>query len=237
MRDFLKNACTQLGIELSDTMIDQFLRYKDLLLEHNQHMNLTAITDEREVIIRHFVDSLASVPHLGATAQTTIVDIGTGAGLPGIPLAIAMPHVQFTLVDSLEKRIGFLEQVCEALTLDNVTLVVARTEDLARDSDYREQFDICVSRGVAPLYKLLELGIAFVKPTGQFVAYKGAKLDEEVTEATKALQTFDCQIERTQNYTLPTTDMSPSLLFIQKNGATPPMYPRKPNQIKNNPLK
>ena len=236
MRDFLIDSCIQLNVTLTERMADQLMLYKDLLITHNQHMNLTAITDDREVILRHFVDSLASVPYLGVDENTRITDIGTGAGLPGIPLAIAMPHVRFTLVDSLEKRIGFLETVCEALDLDNVTLVAARTEDLARDAGYREQFDICVSRGVAPLYKLLELGIAFVKPGGQFVAYKGAKLAEEVTEATKALETFTCHVQCTESYTLPTTDMSPTLLFIQKKEQTPSMYPRKPNQIKNKPL-
>ena len=233
---FLTDACEQLNITLTDRMVTQLLSYKDLLITHNQHMNLTAITDEREVIIRHFVDSLAGMPELVVTEDTTICDIGTGAGLPGIPLAIAMPQVQFTLVDSLEKRIGFLELVCETLELDNVTLVAARTEDLAQDLAYREQFDVCVSRGVAPLYKLLELGIAFVKPGGLFLAYKGAKVVEEVSEASRSLAVFTCSVERTTSYTLPTTDMSPSLLFIHKNGATPPMYPRKPNQIKNKPL-
>lgn len=237
MSDFLIASCHPLKVTLTEAMVAQFLQYKDLLLSHNEHMNLTAITDEREVILRHFVDSLASVPHLAVTAKSKLVDIGTGAGLPGIPLAIVLPEVQFTLVDSLAKRIGFLQTVVDSLGLTNVTLITARTEDLGKDNTYRETFDFCVSRGVAPLYKLLELGIAFVKPGGYFVAYKGAKLSEELQEAQRALDMFSSVVERTETYTLPTTDMSPSLLFIQKNAPTPMLYPRKPNQIKNSPLK
>lgn len=239
MKDFLKEACENLDIYITEHMVNQLFSYKDMLIEHNKNINLTAITDEKDIILKHFVDSLVGSKHIKNffLKEPCVIDIGTGAGFPGIPLAIALPDVNFTLLDSLAKRTDFLELVCNKLGLSNVKIVTARTEDAAHELDYREKYDFCVSRGVAPLYKLLELGIGFVKPFGSFLAYKGAKAFEEIEEAKESLNIFGCSVSKIYKYTLPTTDISPNLIFVDKKVQTPLIYPRKPNKIKNNPLK
>ena len=163
----LQESCEKMGVSLTEEMASQFMTYLSLLLEWNEKMNLTAITDKKDVVQKHFVDCLSILPHLSLTGQEKIIDVGTGAGFPGIPVKIACPEVEMTLLDSLQKRIGFLEEVGNQLGLSGVNYVHSRAEDGGQNPDYREQFDLCVSRAVANLAVLAEFCLPFVKSRRQ----------------------------------------------------------------------
>ena len=182
-----KEGLKELQIELSDKQINQFLQYYELLVETNKVMNLTAITEFDEVVEKHFLDSLSLCRVYDLKDNVKILDLGTGAGFPGIPLKIAFPDLELVLADSLNKRIKFLNQVIDELELKNITAVHARAEELGKNKDYREQFDVCVSRAVANLSSLSEYCIPFVKVGGKFISYKSGSIEEEVAEAKKAV--------------------------------------------------
>ena len=182
-----KEGLKELQIELSDKQINQFLKYYELLVETNKVMNLTAITEFDEVVEKHFLDSLSLCRVYDLKDNVKILDLGTGAGFPGIPLKIAFPDLELVLADSLNKRIKFLNQVIDELELKNITAVHARAEELGKNKDYREQFDVCVSRAVANLSSLSEYCIPFVKVGGKFISYKSGSIEEEVAEAKKAV--------------------------------------------------
>lgn len=233
----LQSCCEQMQIHLSQEMGEQFMTYMSLLLEWNEKMNLTAITDEREVILKHFADCLSLVPHLKISRNTKIIDVGTGAGFPGLPVKIACPEVSMTLLDSLQKRIGFLEEAIKTMGLDDIVCVHARAEDGGQNPLYREEFDYCVSRAVANLAVLSEYCLPFVKIGGTLAALKGPDVLGEITAAEGALEKLGGRVSKVIDVTIPFTELSHKLVFIEKVSSTPKQYPRKAGKISKNPLK
>lgn len=233
MQDLFRNY----GIELDQTRIDKFEKYYELLIQENQKMNLTTITKYDDVVKKHFLDScliLKDIP-FSYFENKVVLDLGTGAGFPGIPLAIMLPNTSFTLVDSLNKRIEFLELIVDALGLTNVELIHGRAEDLGRNDKYREQFDICVSRAVAALPLLLEYCSPFIKVEGNLFLYKSKKITQEIEEAKNAFHILNCNIEKILNLA-DEKDYERYILKINKNNFTPNKYPRKAGKPKKNPL-
>ena len=235
IQDF-HNLCTKNNITLSNQQITQFQKYYELLIEWNEKMNLTAITDFHEVCLKHFYDSIALIHYLEFKESDLVLDIGTGAGFPGIPLKILFPNTRFVLADSLNKRLTFLDEVIQELELEKIELVHGRAEDLGHDSDFREQFDYCVSRAVANLSTLSELCLPFVKVGGQFISYKSEHVKDEINQADHALAVLNGKIDRQEDYTLPDSDFFRSILFIRKEDGCPNQYPRKAGKPNKNPL-
>ena len=225
----------QLGITLSDSQLEQFYSYYEMLVEKNKVMNLTAITEECEVVTKHFSDSLSLFGLLremqaGGDAwykTCNVIDVGTGAGFPGIPLKIVFPELRVTLLDSLNKRIKFLNEVIEALGLEKITAIHGRAEDFAKQKEYREQFDYVVSRAVANLTVLSEYCLPYVKEDGYFLPYKSGDIKEEAANSKKAVKILGGNIEDIISFEIPDTDMARTILKIHKTKATPKRFPRK----------
>lgn len=226
----------QVGITLTEKQLGQFDLFYQMMVETNKHMNLTAITEEDEVISKHFVDSLSCAKVMDMDQVHSIIDIGTGAGFPGIPLKIAYPEIEMVLVDSLQKRVKFLNDVIQKLGLEKVTAIHGRAEDLARDKRYRATFDLCVSRAVANLSTLTEYCIPFVRVNGYFVSYKAQKGLEELESAKNCLQILGCKVEDTHAFVLEGDDSQRILLKIKKCKGTGKAYPRKAGVPSKNPL-
>lgn len=230
----------QLSITLSGEQKQQFLTYYEYLVEKNKVMNLTAITEYEEVITKHFLDSLAVVKTScfkpEKLAGKRLIDIGTGAGFPGIPLKIAFPDLEILLLDSLNKRINFLNEVTEMLGLTKINTVHGRAEDYAKQKGYRESFDFCVSRAVANLSTLSEYCIPFVKQGGCFISYKSGSVDQELIQAEKAVKILGGQREEVVRFSLADTDMDRSFVVIRKVKPTPKKYPRKAGLPSKEPL-
>ena len=227
--DLLTNSLKEFHITLTNQQFHQFQSYYELMLEWNSFMNLTAITEMDEVIMKHFVDSVSliqAVPDL-AEKEYSLIDVGTGAGFPGIPLKIVFPDLKITLLDSLNKRVKFLNQVILDLSLDGIDAVHGRAEDLAQQETYREQFDLCVSRAVANLSTLSEYCLPFVKENGYFISYKSEKITEEYEQAKKAIKTLGGSFDHQVEFHLPQSDIYRNLFMIQKVNHTPKKYPRK----------
>ena len=229
--EFMKN-----GIEFRDEQIDQLSIYYDMLIEKNKVMNLTAITDEEEVIRKHFIDSLSCSSIIDMNNISKCIDIGTGAGFPGIPLKIFYPDTDFILVDSLGKRVKFLNDVTEALGLKGISSIHARAEDLGHDPSYRGRFDLCVSRAVAGLNVLSEYCIPFLKKDGYFIAYKSKKADEEIRQAQGSMKKIGWKVEETREFMLTPQGESRVLIKIKKIKKTPALYPRKAGIPSRKPL-
>ena len=225
--DKLDTELNKLGITLTSRLKEQFDRYYELLVEWNKVMNLTGITNYDEVNLKHFTDSLTIVRVKNMAEISTLIDIGTGAGFPGIPIKIVYPHIKVVLLDSLNKRLKFLNTVIDELSLESVETLHGRAEDHARNIKYREKFDICVSRAVANLSTLSEYCLPFVKRNGTFVSYKSGTSDEEIMYAEKAVDILGGKIVKIDKFTLPDTDMGRALVKIEKVKNTPGKYPRK----------
>ena len=231
METLLKKGLAELGVDCSGT--PPLLRYGELLLETNKVMNLTAITEPKDVATLHFLDSAALLT-LADLKGKTVVDVGTGAGFPGMPMKILEPSIQLTLLDSLGKRITFLQEVCDNLGLTDVQCVHARAEEFA--AEHRQSFDFAVSRAVANLSVLGELCLPLVKPGGYFLSMKSVESGQELEAAKKAIQILGGWVERTADYQIPGTDVTHRVIFIKKIAETPKKYPRPFAKIKKNPL-
>ena len=214
-------------IELSDYQMSQLNRYYELLIEWNEKINLTTITEYEEVLTKHFLDSLSISGVLKNKENIKMIDVGTGAGFPGIPIKIVYPKISLTLLDSLKKRILFLDEVIAELNLTEIETIHGRAEDCARMKEHREQYDICVSRAVANLAALSELCLPFVKEKGVFISYKSEKADMEIEQAKNAISLFGGDIIEKESFRLPNTDYERNLVRIQKTKQTPMKYPRK----------
>lgn len=229
----------ELHISLNDNQLKQFMAYYELLVEYNHVMNLTAITEFDDVMKKHFVDSLSLVKIFGndVTGDVSLIDVGTGAGFPGIPLKIAFPDLKVTLLDSLNKRVNFLQTVIDELGLANIKAIHGRAEDFAKKGQLREQYDLCVSRAVANLSTLSEYCLPYVKVGGFFIPYKSEKIEEEKAAAEHAVSILGGKIERQVEFTLPSSDIYRNLLVIRKIKETPAKYPRKAGTATKEPLK
>ncbi|MCM1241263.1 MAG: 16S rRNA (guanine(527)-N(7))-methyltransferase RsmG [Roseburia sp.] len=237
--DFFYKDLEELSISLNEKQICQFMSYYELLIEWNRVMNLTAITDFEEVCKKHFIDSLCFVKVFDDDTlqkKLSVIDIGTGAGFPGIPLKIVFPDLKITLLDSLQKRVNFLETVIEKLSLENMEVIHGRAEDFAKKGKLREKYDICVSRAVANLSTLSEYCLPYIKNNGYFISYKSEKISEEMEKAKNAIFILGGSIEKQIEFILPGSDIYRNLVVIRKIKETPALYPRKAGIPSKNPL-
>ncbi len=237
MNNVLTEKVKELSIVLNDKQIQQFEQYYNILVEWNKVMNLTAITEYEEVVEKHFLDSLTIVNAIHVEKIETLIDVGTGAGFPGIPLKIAFPHLKVTLLDSLNKRIKFLNEVIDLLELNDIKAIHGRAEDYAKQAEYREQYDICVSRAVANLATLSEYCLPYVKVDGLFVPYKSGEIDEELKSSEKAVSILGGKVEEVVKFQLPGTGIGRSFVKIHKIKETKKKYPRKAGMPTKEPLK
>lgn len=245
MRDnaIFRRGLEKLNIELTEEQFDQFEQYYDMLIEKNKVMNLTAITEYEEVLVKHFLDSLSIVNSnsvrkiiMNKENHISLCDIGTGAGFPGIPLKISFPHLSVCLMDSLNKRILFLQDVINKLNLSDISAIHARCEEIARKPEYRDQYDICTSRAVAKLNSLSELCLPFVKKDGVFVSYKAGNIQDELVEGSPAINKLCGKVTETKSFILPESDNERTLIVTTKIGPTPKAYPRAGGKIFSKPL-
>lgn len=230
----LYEEAKSIGVELNELALNRFQTYYEMLLDYNERMNLTAITEENEVIVKHFCDSLFLLTKYDIKPGAKVIDVGTGAGFPGVPLMIARPDLKITLLDGLNKRLVFLSDVCERLGL-SAEIVHSRAEDGANDKKYREKFDVATSRAVARLNVLCEYCLPYVKKDGVFLAMKGPAGDEELAESQNALKVLGGQVTAVEKYTLSDESLR-TIISVKKVSHTHPSYPRHNSKIKKQPL-
>ena len=231
----LKCILSNINIKIEDDQVSKFCKYMNLLLEWNEKINLTAITEQNDIILKHFVDSLTISKYLKKDEK--IVDIGTGAGFPGIPLAIVNKSNSFVLVDSLNKRINFLNDIKEKIELENIIAIHSRAEEFGQNKNYREKFDIAVSRAVANLSVLTEYLLPSVKVGGKVICMKGSQIEDEIKDAQFAIKELGGKIKKIEEFCLPTTDMKRNIIIIEKIKPTLKKYPRKSGLPSKQPLK
>ena len=229
--------CNDKGIELKEEQLSMLSSFYEMLVEKNKVMNLTGITEWDDVVLRHYIDSISISEIMNLNDfRGKVLDLGTGAGFPGIPLKIIFPNLQITLFDSLNKRIRFLQDVIDELELKNIEAIHGRAEEFGKNSDYREQYDLVVSRAVANIATLSEYCLPFVKVGGSFISYKTDSIEEEISNSGKAVSILGGKIERVEHFTLPNTDMERSLLQIKKIKTTSKKFPRKAGLPSKEPL-
>lgn len=224
-KEKMEQYAKQIGIVLKEKQIDQFYQYMQLLLEWNEKMNLTAITKPEEIIVKHLIDSITIAKYIEKNSK--LVDVGTGAGFPGIPLKIIREDIEITLLDSLNKRICFLEEVMKQLKLEKIEAIHSRVEDFGKNKKYREAFDYATSRAVANLATLSEYLIPLVKIQGRALCMKGSTIKEEIEQSQKAITTLGGKIEKIEKFQLPESDIERHIILLQKIEPTPSKYPRK----------
>ena len=234
LKKLLIDGANVFNISLSEDMVDKFFRYKSVLKEWNEKINLTAIEEDREVIIKHFIDSLSILP-LIKNERASLIDVGTGAGFPGIPVKIARESMEVTLLDSLDKRVRFLNEVVKVNNLTRIKAIHGRAEEKGIHPEFREKFDISTARAVANLPVLIEYCLPFVKVGGYFIAMKGSNTDE-IDSSKKALDIIGGKIEEVKEFTLPFTDIKRNIIIIRKFRQTPTKYPRKAGKPSKEPL-
>ena len=232
----LEKLSSDIGYHLLDQQMNQFNDFYEMLVEKNKVMNLTAITEYDEVVLKHFIDSIVIYKRISEDNVESIMDVGTGAGFPGIPLKILFPEIRLTLLDSLNKRILFLNEVIHNLGLENIECIHGRAEDIGHLPEYREQYDLTVSRAVANLSSLSEYCIPFVRVGGKFISYKSGNIDDELNDAKTAIHLLGSGIEDVEKYTLPDSDMQRSIVVIRKEKKLSNKYPRKAGTPVKDPL-
>ena len=233
MDKFMENALSRYQMNISEKALSQFMEYMDLLLDWNERVNLTAITDRKQIVLKHFIDSLVLVKYMDTEGK--VIDVGCGAGFPGLPLKIANENMELTMLDSLNKRIVFLNEVVEKLSISKTQALHGRAEDTAFDKNHRQVYDIALSRAVGRLHVLCEYCLPFVKIGGVFVAYKGFDVEEELEEAKKAIDEMGAVLEKVEKIEFD-QEFSRSLIFIRKIRDTSAKYPRKPAIIAKKPI-
>ncbi len=234
MKERLKQGLEQMGLPAGDTTLAQFDTYAELLVSYNEKINLTSITEPQEIAEKHFLDSV--VPQNLIPEGSRVIDVGTGAGFPGLPLRIVRPDIELMLLDSLEKRIHFLQEAVSAMHLEGVTFLHARAEDAAREPAWREKFDVAAARAVAQLRVLCEYCLPFVRVGGYFLAWKGPGAEEEAAACKRALQTLGGELLEIRPLVIPGTDLDHKIVVIKKVRQTPPGYPRKAGKPTKSPL-
>ncbi|PBH35494.1 16S rRNA (guanine(527)-N(7))-methyltransferase RsmG [Clostridioides difficile] len=235
--ELLKNGIEGFNIDTNDSMLEKFKIYREILVDWNKKMNLTGIEDEKEVYIKHFLDSISAVKNGYIKNGMSIIDVGTGAGFPGIPWKICLDSLELTLLDSLNKRINFLEEVSRVLELDNVTFIHGRAEDFGKNENYREKYDVATARAVAGLPILMEFCVPFVKVGGYFICLKGPNANLELEESQKAIDVLGLEYIEKIDVELPEIDLNHNILVFKKVMETPVKYPRKAGKPAKNPIK
>lgn len=230
----IEEKSSKIDINLDNEICNKLYNYMNLLLEWNEKINLTAITDEKEIILKHFIDSFTINKFINSGDR--MLDIGTGAGFPGLPIKIIRPEVDVFLMDSLNKRINFLNEVIELLQLKNIEAFHSRAEEMAKNNKFREKFDVVTSRAVAKLNILLEYMLPYTKIDGKCLCMKGPNIEEEIKEAEKALKILGGEIEKIEKIILPDSNIERNIIIIRKKSATPLKYPRKAGMPTKEPL-
>lgn len=234
--ELLKNGIECFNIITNESMLEKFKKYREILVDWNQKMNLTGIEDEKEVYVKHFLDSISAVKNGYIKNGMSIIDVGTGAGFPGLPLKICLDDLELTLLDSLNKRINFLEEVSRELELANIKFIHGRAEDFGKDEKYREKYDIATARAVAGLPILMEFCVPFVKVGGYFICLKGPNANLELEESQKAIDILGLEFVEKIDVELPEIDLNHNILVFKKVKETPVKYPRKAGKPAKNPI-
>lgn len=239
MKQYIKNEFRKYNIELNQLQLDKFENYLNYLLEENAKFNLTAITDKKQIVVKHFIDSI--LPYDIFKKDANVVDIGAGAGFPSVPLMILRPDLRFLIIDSVNKKVEFIKRVCELLDLHNCEILHTRCEDCAKKVEYREKYDYCIARGVANLSSLLEYCVGFIQVNGNIVAYKSKNYQQELDNSKNAIKLLNVKLVNVLNFKLVNEqekfeEMERNVLIFEKTLKTSDKYPRLQNKVRNNPL-